>query len=132
VQFVRSLVRPPERAEREAEATGHTPVTVPWRALASGTLGVLAYLVVRRLQGRVRPHPAATFLAKLEARLAQLQVPRLEGEPLEELSSRLTHSRHPLALPLEQATRRYLEARFGDRPLPPDEQRRLLDALARS
>ncbi len=129
VQFVRNLVRPPERAEREGTSTTRAPVSVPWRGLASAGVGLVAYLVVRRFQRRERLHPAATFLARLEGQLAQLQVPRREGEPLEELTRRLTGERHPLAPPLEQATRRYLEARFGARPLPEAEQRRLLEAL---
>jgi hypothetical protein len=129
VQFVRNLVRPPQRAERESSNTTQPPFTLPWRGLASAAAGVVAYLLVRRLQQRERLHPAASFLARLEGRLAQLQVPRLEGEHLEELSTRLTRGHHPLAAPLEQATRRYLEARFGARALTDDEQRRLLDAL---
>jgi protein-glutamine gamma-glutamyltransferase len=55
-----------------------------------------------------------------------------EGETLEELSARLVREAHPLAPTLEPLTRRYLEARFGQRPLRPGEASHLLRGQARA
>ncbi len=130
VGFVRALVRPPRNEERSAL---DPPVrTRPWRdyALAAG-VGLVAFVVVRRaLRPRARPpHPAASFREALEQRMARAGLARLDGESLEEASQRLRRARHPLAPALERAVRRYLEARFGERPLNRDERQALLAPL---
>jgi uroporphyrinogen-III synthase len=66
---------------------------------------------------------------KLERRLAAAHIPRHANEGIEALARRLDTSQHPRAAAVSRATRRYLEARFGDRPLPPAEARALLDAV---
>ena len=65
----------------------------------------------------------------VERKLDGLEVRRREGEDLEALSHRLQREHHRLAEPVGRAARRYLEARFGQRPLSKDERRSLLAAL---
>jgi hypothetical protein len=90
------------------------------------------WLLVRRGgRGKKPVHPAATFLAAVEAKLQVAQITKADTETLEELSLRLSSTAHPLAPALQKATRRYLEARFGERPLSREEQAALLGALAR-
>ncbi len=130
VNAVRTLVRPPPEARGTPKLSGLPSA----RSLGLGLfLAVATFLTVRRLgrAGPPRPHPAAGFLEAIERRLSDLGVHRLDGEPLEELSARLRTSQHPLAAPVSLAARRYLEARFGGRPLVPGEAPRLLAALAR-
>jgi hypothetical protein len=76
-----------------------------------------------------RPHPAASFLDELERHLERAHIARQDGEGLEELSRRLAARQHPASAALSKATRRYLEARFGQRPLSSTERRALLTAL---
>jgi hypothetical protein len=133
--FVRRLIRPPANASTEdnpAEdpakpGTERTPTRAIFAAVAAG---LLAWLLWRRLTGPAsRTHPAAGFLAEVERKLEVLQVRRKAGEDLEALSHRLQAERHRLAEPVGRATRRYLEARFGQRPLSKEERRALLGAL---
>jgi transglutaminase-like putative cysteine protease len=131
--FVRNLVRPP-RAAAEGEATGPA---AQWR-LPSGrrlgaglavaaTLALGAWLLTRPRQ---RVHPATTFLLQLEERLRRASLARGEAEDLEALGRRLAVTRHPLQGPVGRAIRRYLEARFGGRPLGKGEAEVLLRAVA--
>jgi hypothetical protein len=88
--------------------------------------------VWRVLSGRLsRPRPlAATRLVdRVERLLREAGVRAHEGETLEELTARLVREHHRLAEPLEPLTRRYLEARFGQRPLEAGEAERLLTPL---
>jgi hypothetical protein len=98
-----------------------------------------AWFAARRRLRRARASPrqiatseASRFLDAIERRLRAARVRPRDGEQLEELASRLAGSRHPLAAALQRASRRYLEARFGGRPLPPDERVKLLAALDRA
>jgi hypothetical protein len=94
--------------------------------------GVVVWLLFALLtRKRVVAHPAESFLRALEARLAAAKVRPAVSETIEELSQRLTRGGHPLAPAVEQATRRYLEARFGQRPLGQAERAALLAALER-
>jgi hypothetical protein len=68
----------------------------------------------------------------VERLLARAQVRPEPGEGLEELSERLRSAAHPLATPLSAVTRRYLEARFGGRPLRPGERAELLERMRQS
>jgi protein-glutamine gamma-glutamyltransferase len=131
--FMRSLVRPP--ADAAAEGSG-APRRVVLRLPQRRTVVVGAGLLVVALgvagllrRGRRRVHPATTFLLELEQRLRQAAVPRREAEDLEALARRLETSRHPLRSPVSRAVRRYLEARFGGRPLEDGEPARLLRAI---
>lgn len=128
VTAVRALVQPPQNARSGMEISGLPSA----RSIGLGLfLAALTFVVVRRL-GRPaarRPHPAAGFLDAIDRRLAELHVARQEGEHLEELSTRLFAAHHPLAAPLSAVARRYLEARFGGRPLAAGEAPRLLATL---
>jgi hypothetical protein len=107
-----------------------TPTRTVFFAAAAG---LLAFFLWRRLFGpRRREHPASTFLTELEHRLDALAVHRNADEDLEALTRRLAAEGHQLAPPLQKATRRYLEARFGARPLSRDERRALLGELKSS
>ena len=133
--FVRTLIRPPAGASADDDRANDPALPqerTPTRAIFGAALaGVLAWLGWRRLTGPVsRRHPAAGFLAQLERKLDSLQVRRQAGEDLEALSRRLREEHHRLAEPVGRATRRYLEARFGQRPLSKDERRALLAGLA--
>jgi hypothetical protein len=71
----------------------------------------------------------ARLRAEAERILARGGVAPEAGEGLEELRHRLARSGHPLTPPVEALTRRYLEARFGARPLVAGERRQLLEPL---
>lgn len=132
--FVRTLIRPPANASSDDDRPdpahpGHE--RTPTRAIfAAGLAGFIVFLVVRRLTSpAARRHPAAGFLVEVERRLDRLQISRWVGEDLEALSHRLMDQHHRLAEPLGRVTRRYLEARFGQRPLSKVERRALLASL---
>ncbi len=133
IAFVRGLIRPPTAREVTAEAPeaqGARPL--PLRRLAGAiAAGLVTLALWRRLARRreQRAHVAASFLAEVERRLDAAHLARAGDERLEELSRRLTAAGHPAAAALAQATRRYLEARFGRRPLAKAERRSLLRAL---
>ncbi|MEW6432217.1 MAG: DUF3488 and transglutaminase-like domain-containing protein, partial [Myxococcota bacterium] len=134
VNLVRGLVRPPPQGEPSEEAPGFPSGDVPLRRLAVAVAAglVTAWLWRRRGQrpGR-RPHPATALLDEIEQRLARAHIARQEGELLEELSRRLSAVQHPAASVIARTTRRYLEARFGPKPLAKGERKALLEALDR-
>ncbi len=130
-QFVKQLVRPPAGSKaNENEAPAERPTTrTPTRAIFGAIVSAaLVWLVWRRFSRVERSHPASGFLTELERRLDTLKL-RRRDEDLEALSRRLVSEHHQLAAAVSLATRRYLEARFSDRPLTPKERRSLLDAL---
>jgi protein-glutamine gamma-glutamyltransferase len=126
--IARSLVAQPTitRSEGSSDAAAGPP---PLAYLVAALVFGAVLFLFRRRSPRGKRHAAAGFLDAIEARLLQARVPRYPGEELEELSARLTLTHHPLAAPLSSAKRRYLEARFGDRPLEPKERAALLNAL---
>src|SRR6185436_12581495 len=91
-------------------------------------VGAIVWLLWRRLNKRTREHPATAFGTELERKVDALKL-RGPDEALEALTRRLVAQKHPIAAPLESAVRRYLEARFGGRPLSSDERRTLLARL---
>jgi transglutaminase-like putative cysteine protease len=134
--FVRNLVKPPSSARANAEADDQ----VVSRAMATPTRGIVVAVIAGGLvlglwlfvtRPRRRVHPASVFLSEIERRLATAQVTYREGEDLEALPARLCKERHPLAPAVQAASRRYLEARFGGKPLRDDERTTLLSALER-
>ena len=130
--FVRDLIRPPRGSANDAEAAPLQQPTTrrPTRALyAAVAVGVLVLLLWRRFGRRTVEHPATGFRTELERRVDALKL-RGPDEELEALARRLNAQRHPLAAPIDQAVRRYLEARFGGRPISPAQRRALLEALA--
>jgi hypothetical protein len=135
LQFARQLVRPPRGASSrdDADFPGGRGEGFPRRAAAAVVAMVvtaLAWGVLTRRRA-ARPHPASTFLSKLEQRLAAANIPREAQESIEALARRLEVTQHPGASAVGRATRRYLEARFGARPLGAGEARALLDAVHR-
>ncbi len=115
-ELARALVRPP----RDLSERGPQP-SIPrrvWIGAASvALLGYAAWRFGRRRTRRARPHPASSLLDEIDQALATSKVERLKGEPLEELTARLLEQGHPVAPPLAKISRRYLEARFGSRPI---------------
>ncbi|QSQ26882.1 DUF3488 domain-containing protein [Pyxidicoccus parkwayensis] len=132
LDVARALVRPP-RGQDDDGAPSRLP---PLRAWASAFVaGAVAYFVWRRMSRfleRERPHDATRFVDAVEAQLASARLERREGEALEELDARLARERHPLSPALSPITRRYLEARFGGRPLRKGEAAELLGTLKRA
>jgi hypothetical protein len=124
-----SLIRPPRDPGRSS--TRLPPMRVWGLALLAG-LGT--YAAWRVLTGRLsapRPHQATRLVDAVERLLREAGVRPHEGETLEELTARLVREQHSLAAPLAPLTRRYLEARFGQRPLSPGEAEQLLAPLRR-
>jgi protein-glutamine gamma-glutamyltransferase len=108
----------------------------PLRAFAvAAAAGGLAYALYRALL-RYRPpsprHEATRLLEGVERVLRSARVGPDGDEGIEELTLRLRAQGHPLSPPLEAATRRYLEARFGQRQLSPGERQALVSALRRA
>jgi hypothetical protein len=132
LDVARALVRPPKGSD-EDESPSRLP---PLRAWATALVaGAVAYGVWRRLARfleRERPHDATRFVDAVEAQLASARLERHEDEPLEELDARLAREHHPLSPALSPITRRYLEARFGGRPLRQGESAELLATLKRA
>lgn len=134
--FVKRLVRPPSGASSAADEPDPIDAAgerTPTRAiLGAFVAGLLVLLLWRRFLGPPSgAHPAAGFLVDVERKLEVLKIQKQPGEDLEALTQRLQSEQHLLAEPLSRATRRYLEARFGDRPLLKDERRALLSGLKR-
>ncbi len=130
VELARSLVRPPDGASQTRGAGND------WRpsnrALGAAAAFVVAYAVLRRLlrrRGATPAGPATHFAAQLERILERHGISPRPGEDLETLTRRVVQSGHPIGAPLSEATRRYLLARFGGKPLAPGEAQALLRAL---
>ena len=133
LDFVRSLSRPPRDASGQPRPTSSLPPLRAWVTAAGVALAV--YGLVRALSRRRTRLPAqeATRLVDaVERLLARAGLPPREGETLEDVSARLSGEAHPLAPVLTAITRRYLEARFGQRPLESGESARLLAQLRRA
>jgi transglutaminase-like putative cysteine protease len=134
--FVRELVKPPggsgRSANRDDDPDEALPGTkTPTRAIVYAiAAGLLAWAVFARLTRKSnKPHPASDFLAALEKKLTDAHISYRDDEDIEQLPARLARERHRLARPVAQASRRYLEARFGGKPLAPEERRALLAAV---
>jgi transglutaminase-like putative cysteine protease len=133
LDFLRSLTRPPLQPVQEEEQPATGRRLPPARAWGTALLaGAAVYLVWTRLS-RVRAAPraleATRLVDKVERLLAPVGLAPQEGETLEDVAARLTRESHPVAPALGTLTRRYLEARFGQRPLQAGEASRLLQGL---
>jgi protein-glutamine gamma-glutamyltransferase len=103
---------------RRSRAATHLPTTAV-AALGSATLlGVLLFFLLRKRRDDASRLGAALF--RLVARSGLLR----KDQWLEELP----RARHAVPEPIRRATLRYLEARFGRRPLRPGERRALLSS----
>jgi hypothetical protein len=129
MSVAQSLIRPPRDSARSS--TRLPPMRVWGLALLAG-LGT--YGAWRLLTSRLpasRPHQATRLVDAVERLLREAGIRMRENETLEELTARLVREQHSLAQPLSPLTRRYLEARFGQRPLEPGEAQQLLAPLRR-
>jgi transglutaminase-like putative cysteine protease len=108
--------------------TSHVDLKPFWPLFAVGLLGVLAWTLGR---ARGRPRDEATVLLTQVERVlrhqARLALP--EGG-VEALARTLTQAQAPLAEPVARVVKRYVEARFGGRPLHPAERRLLMRRLS--
>jgi transglutaminase-like putative cysteine protease len=128
LDVARALVRPPK--ESGNSVSRQLPPLRAWgAALVAGMAAYAAWRLVARLLARERPLEATRFVDAVEAQLASAGLARRDGETLEDLDARLAREGHPLSPALVPITRRYLEARFGGRPLQPGEAARLLGTL---
>ncbi|MBZ4421445.1 DUF3488 and transglutaminase-like domain-containing protein [Myxococcus sp. RHSTA-1-4] len=132
MDVARALVRPPRRRGGEESPSRLPPLRAWGAALVAGMGAYAAWRMLTRVLARERPHEATRFVDAVEAQLAAARVERLEGETLEDLDARLTREGHPLSPALTPVTRRYLEARFGGRPLRQGEASQLLGSLKRA
>ncbi|WP_224248941.1 transglutaminase TgpA family protein [Hyalangium gracile] len=123
------FIRPPRDSGRSS--TRLPPARVWGVALLAGlvTYGTWRFLAARL--SAPRPHTATRLVDTVERMLREAGVRPHEGETLEDLTARLVREHHSLAEPLAPVTRRYLEARFGQRPLEAGEAERLLTPLRR-
>lgn len=126
---VRNLVRPPPGLPSPDRDRSETTTLVEWTTPVLGLLVLVLIVVAVRRWGRGRRGHVATGLLKAIENRLQARGIDPTTEPIEELSARLTSTRHPLAPALAQVTRRYLEARFGQRALEAGEARELLAQL---
>ena len=132
MDVARALVRPPRSRGGEPAKSNLPPLRAWGAALVAGMGAYAAWRLLSRFLSRKRPHEATRFVDAVEAQLASAQVGRLEGETLEELDTRLAREGHPLSPALMPLTRRYLEARFGGRPLRQGEAEHHLRTLKRA
>ena len=123
------LIRPPREPGRSSSRL--PPARIWGMALL---VGLLTYGTWRILSARLsapRPHAATQLIDTVEGLLREAGLRPRPDESLEELTTRLVREQHSLAEPLAPITRRYLEARFGQRPLEAGEAERLLAPLRR-
>jgi transglutaminase-like putative cysteine protease len=130
MNLVRDMSR---RQPREpGEERSRLPPARAWGMAAlvgAGVYGVWTYL--SRRKPRAKTLEATRFVDAVERQLATVGVRPRDGETLEDVSARLTREAHSLAPTVSPLTRRYLEARFGQRPLEVGEAARLLEELKR-
>jgi len=95
-------------------------------------LALLGALLLWRWVGRRRSSvdEATAMLQAAERILARAGVAARRGECAEDVARRLAFVRHPISPAFAHLTQRYLEARFGRRPLRPRERARLIRHLA--
>ena len=134
LSFARQLVRPPEQATPTPETGASSPLStrVPFSTVALPAVAIVLAVVLVRRARRPTPHAASNFLEELEKRLKDRGVSAVTTMPIEELSASLTREGHPLGPAVSRACRRYLEARFTNRPLDAGERSALLAPLETS
>jgi len=130
MNFMRDLSRPPREPGKERT---QLPPLRAW--LTAALVGAAVYWTWKYLSRRKPRSPvlaATRFVDAVERQLATAGVRAGDGETLEDVSARLTREAHPLAPAVSPLTRRYLEARFGQRPLESGERARMLADLRRA
>ncbi|OJH38834.1 transglutaminase [Cystobacter ferrugineus] len=131
IDFMRGLSRPP-RDPSSPERPSGPPARAWWTAglVALGVYGLVRYL--SRRPRRPSMGEATRLVDAVERQLTRAGLPPRDGETLEDVSARFTRDAHPLGPTLAPLTRRYLEARFGQRPLESGERARMLEDLRRA
>jgi protein-glutamine gamma-glutamyltransferase len=132
IDLVRGLSRPSRGTSGEKGPVEPSPLPPLGAWVAAGAVALGVYGVSRLIARRRTREPAreATRLVDaVEQLLAREGLAPGDGETLEDVSARLSAGAHPVAEPLARLTRRYLEARFGQRPLEPGESARWLRTL---
>ncbi|WIG96950.1 DUF3488 and transglutaminase-like domain-containing protein [Myxococcus sp. SDU36] len=129
---LRSLSRSHEVPKKDEPPGRAPPPRAFGAALLAAAAAYTAWRLLTRFLSRERPLEATRFADAVEAQLTAARITRGDGETLEALDARLARERHPLAPALAPVTRRYLEARFGGRPLLQGEATRLLADLRRA
>lgn len=105
------------------------------RIFATLAAGVLAYALMRALMGRKKAgprHEATLLFEELQRVLGRAGVTVAETDDLAEVAKALKAAAHPLAPEVSRISRRYLEARFGPKPLREGERQALVAALERA
>jgi transglutaminase-like putative cysteine protease len=128
MNFVRDLTRPP-REPGDKKRLELPPLRAWVTAVLVGGAVYQAWRYLSRRKPRARALEATRFVDAVERQLATVGVRPRDGETLEDVSARLTREAHPLAPTVSPLTRRYLEARFGQRALQPGESAELLKGL---
>jgi hypothetical protein len=129
MDFMRNLTRPPRDPEPGKERMQLPPLRA-WGLAALVGAGVYwTAMYLARRKPRARAMEATRFVDAVERQLATVGLRPAAGETLEDVSARLTREAHPLAPTVSPLTRRYLEARFGQRPLQAGEAARMLKDL---
>jgi transglutaminase-like putative cysteine protease len=121
------LIRPPRQ---RGEGRLRLPPMRAWlTALAAGAAVYALWRFLSRRVPSTRPHDATRFVDAVERQLLGVGLRRQQDETFEDLAARLKREGHPLAVPMDPVSRRYLEARFGGRPLQAGEAETLLRGL---
>ncbi|MDY7233245.1 transglutaminase TgpA family protein [Hyalangium rubrum] len=123
------FIRPPRDPGRSSRSL--PPARVWALALLAGVGTYGAWRLFAKRKSTPKPLEATRLVDAVERLLREAGVRTHEGETLEDLTARLSREHSPLAGPLQPLTRRYLEARFGQRPLEAGEAERLLAPLRR-
>jgi protein-glutamine gamma-glutamyltransferase len=126
-----------DMSRRQPREPGEEPSRLPparaWgMAALVGAAVYWAWRYLSKRKPRQKTLEATRFADVVERQLATVGVRPLDGETLEDVSGRLTREAHPLAPTVSPLTRRYLEARFGQRPLESGEATRMLQELKRA
>lgn len=126
LKLARTLVNPPQSVRPGQSLPPVSPYLV---AMGVGVAVYLGWRAAARRRARPKRHRATGFLEAIERTLRRAGFRPREGETIEELAARVSRARHPVAAELRRITSRYLEARFGARPLSGEEREELLRAL---
>jgi transglutaminase-like putative cysteine protease len=123
--LARALVRPPNNRNGSK-----LPPRQAWFAGAGVTF---AFYVLWRWRATRRPrgklHPVAPLGDKLLRAMREAQLQAEPSEDLEAIRQRLNREQHRHAPAVDGVVRRYLELRFGGRPLQPGEPRQLVKEI---
>lgn len=118
VDFLRRMI--PESSGPKAQAASNSSLPPLRRIFTTVASGLIVFILVRVLLSRGKrrkAHEATALLEQIEKTLLQANVEKEENEDVSEIVARLKATAHPLSQPIETAARRYLEARFGGKPL---------------